>query len=348
MRTRKNETRPAADPISTIMSSLLSVHAALSIDWLVDAASTAAERVLGAPFAYVFVEDQDGRLEHKAPASDLRRRSLQRVNDAFSKDLFRRRIDPRDVPAFADALDGGKPVLSSFEEFFRSFAPVAEVTTAERALGAHKAIIAPIETAGERIGALLVLATGDADLEHARLLGEHIACAAVNLRQASAGREEIPIDVSRSVFDTHKLESELRRELGRAQRYSRNVSIVVVQATNLRLLRERFGGFLTDRLLQRLGEALAAHSREIDVIGSYKDSGYAMVLTEASAQDAEVAAARLLAAAQDIRLDGDDVPGLELHMVAGHATFPGDGATTDALFATVERRMYETDATHVA
>jgi diguanylate cyclase (GGDEF)-like protein len=143
------------------------------------------------------------------------------------------------------------------------------------------------------------------------------------------------------VFDARKLETELQRELARAQRYKRPVAITVIEATNLRLLRERFGRFLTDRLLQRLGEALAQHARDIDVLGAYKQSGFTMILTEASVDGASKAAQRLLKVAQEARLDGEErVPGLELHLVVGHASSPKDGTTTDALFAAAEKRMY--------
>src|SRR5205085_1619449 len=95
-----------------------------------------------------------------------------------------------------------------------------------------------------------------------------------------------------------KLETDLQRELGRAARYQRQVSIVVLEATNLGLLREQFGAFLTDRLLQRLGESLAQGARDVDTLGAYKASGYTMILAEAHTEGAGVAARRMLAKAQ--------------------------------------------------
>ena len=201
----------------------------------------------------------------------------------------------------------------------------------------------PLETAGERLGVIVLLFHAAPNLTHARLLADHVACAAVNLRNTLNARELGVIDVARSVFDARKLESELQRELSRAERYNREVSIVVIEATNQELLREQFGRFLSDRLLQKLGEALAQHSRDIDIIVAYRESGYSMVLTEATGTGADAAAHRLLAAAQAMRLD-EDVPGLELHLSAGWASFPGDGRTTEALFDAARRRMYGSSA----
>ena len=48
------------------------------------------------------------------------------------------------------------------------------------------------------------------------------------------------------------------------------------------------------------------------------------------------------------RDESEHVPGLELHLVIGHATCPDDGATTDALYAAAQRRMYPGAASQAA
>jgi diguanylate cyclase (GGDEF)-like protein len=212
---------------------------------------------------------------------------------------------------------------------------------AQKSLGIDSLAFVPLDAAGQRIGALLLLFVEQPEPTQVRLFADHVACAAINLRQNQAARERGVIDIARAVFDARKLESDLQKELARAVRYKHEVSIAVIEATNLRLLRERFGRFLTDQLLQRLGAALAENSRDIDVIGAYKESGYTMILTQASADGAGTAAGRLLAIAQETRLAAEDIPGLELHLACGWATCPIDGDATDALFAAAERRMYD-------
>lgn len=346
---RKSEPAPNAagyaDPVSTAMASLLSVHAASTPEWLIDAACTAAERTLNATFTFVYFEEQDGRLAPLAPASDIRRRSLQRAVDAFGFAMLRTKLDPASVSVIVEALDTRSTISTTPAEVFGSLS--GDAAAAAQSLGVPVATIVPLENAGERLGAMVMLLHAAPNTEHARLLGEHIASAAVNLRQTHQAREQGVIDIVRSVFDARKFETELSRELSRADRYRHEASIVVIEATNLRLLRERFGRFLVDQLVQALGEQLAEHSRDIDVIGAYKDTGYAMILTEANTDGAAVAAERLLEAASAVRL-ADEVPGLELHLASGDATFPADGKTTDALYAAVERRMYGLDQAKAA
>lgn len=340
-RTNKNPDRPVyEDPVSMMMAMLLPIHAAATLDWLVDATATAAERTLSAPYAFVYLEEQDGRLERRQPASDLRRRSQQRAVDAFGRIALGVKLDPRDAPAIAEALDAGTPTTAAAAEVFRGLVGESAAQSAQRSLGVDAVSFVPLESAGERVGALLVMHAGQPDVEHVRLLADHVSCAAVNLRQTQAARESGVIDVARSVFDGRKIEADLQRELARAERYKRDISIAVIEATNLRLLRERFGAFLAERLLQRLGESLAQNARDIDVIGAFKESGYTMILTEASSEGAESAARRLLAIAKEAAAGDGSVPGLELHLATGWATAPADGVTTDAVFAAAERRMY--------
>jgi diguanylate cyclase (GGDEF)-like protein len=341
MASRKPAQQPAyKDPVSMMMAMLLPIHAAATLDWLVDATATAAERTLNATFSFVYFEEQDGRLERRQPASDLRRRAQQRAIDAFGRVALASKLDPRDAPAIAEAMDSGTHVTAPASDVFRGLLDASDAESAQKGLGIDAVSFVPLESAGERIGALLLMHVGKPNVEHVSLLAAHVSCATVNLRQAQAARESGVIDVARSVFDARKIEADLQRELARAERYKREVSIAVVEATNLRLLRERFGAFLTDRLLQRLGESLAQNARDIDVIGAFKESGYTMILTEASPEGAESAARRLLATARESASTEGDVPGLELHLVAGWATAPADGTTSEAVFAAAESRMY--------
>ena len=332
------------DPVSMMMAMLLPIHAAVTLDWLVDAAATAAERTLNATYTFIYFEDADGTLERRAPASDLRRRSQQKAVDAFGKNAIRVRLDPRTAPAIAEALDANEAIVGDAGVVFRELLTGDAAAAAQATLGIDSAAFVPLEIAGERIGGLLLLFVGEPNAEHLQLLADHVSCAVVNLRQADAARENGVIDIARAVFDARKIETDLQREIARADRYKREVSVAVIEATNLGLLRERFGDFLTERLVQRLGETLAQNARDIDVIGAYKESGYTMILTEASPEGAAAAAGRLLATARGTGFADAEVPGLELHLVAGWATAPADGLTTDAVFAAVERRMYDEQA----
>jgi diguanylate cyclase (GGDEF)-like protein len=324
-----------------VIAALLPLHTASTLDWLVDATCTAAEGTLNASYAFVYLDDGNGGLERKSPASDLRRRAVQRAVDAFNKTAPPARIDSQSAPAIAAALAQPVPAPSSAADLFRGLIGEDVAAAAQKALGVQSLAAVPLMSSGERVGALLLMLVEQPQPERLRAFADHVAIAAVNLRRSHTASEQGPVDVARSVFDARKLEAELQKELARSIRYKREVSIAVIEATNLRLLRDKYGRFLTDHLLENLGSALAQGSRDIDVIGAYKESGYTMILTEASHAGAATAARRMLTAAESATLDADDVPGLELHLVVGWASCPADGVTSDTLFAAAERRMYD-------
>ncbi len=278
---------------------------------------------------------------NELPASDVRRRALQRAVDEFGEDVLGARLAPASAPTIAGVLREGTPIVAPAADVLRGLMAIDAAREAQERLGARALAVVPLESSGERVGALIGVCGERPTTDQLRMFGAHVATALVKLRQETAARERTVLDIVRSVFDARKIESELQKEIARAQRYKHEVSIVVIEATNVRLLRERFGEFLTDQLVQRLGGALAESARDIDVIGAFKESGYTMILTQATSQNILPVAERLLRTAQETRLE-DDVPGLELHLVCGWATCPNDGTTTEAMFSAAEGRMYGT------
>jgi diguanylate cyclase (GGDEF)-like protein len=317
------------------------MHTASTARALADALSLAAERASGAQLALMFVERLDGSLEYVVPHSETRRREQARIIGAPP---FAAKIDPAAVPALGEAIDSGAAVACKTGDLFASSGVLPDGHPGRDPAIAH-ARIAPIEAAGERVGALICLADRELDGEIVQLIAAH---AGVAFRGIGASTTEvIAVDPARTIFDARKLGAELQRELARAQRYGRDVSICLVEATNLRLLRERFGTGLTADLFATLGETLARNARDVDIIGEYKDRGYCMVLAEATADGVEAAAERLASVANSAA-QGQGTPGLELHLVVGVATAPIDGGLAEDLFAAAERRMYEDGARRVA
>ena len=116
------------DAVATMMAMLLPIHAALTVNWLVDAVTTAAERTVNAAYTFVYFEEPDGTLARKAPVSDLRRRASQRAFDAFGADALPATFDPTNTPAIMDALDHESPATGSAVELLSGLGN--EVSTA--------------------------------------------------------------------------------------------------------------------------------------------------------------------------------------------------------------------------
>lgn len=337
-RRRPSSDHALADDAANAMAALLPMHVAVTLEQLVDAACIASERVGGAPYTLLYLEQEDGRLERQLAGSELHRRSIRRAIEAFGERALPTRLDGSALAAVGDALDARQPAIMQPAGLFGDTLDESDIRSAQKSLAIGWAAIAPLEFAGEHMGLIILLSKGEPDIARLRLLADHLAAASVRVRHLGGERATAP--AVRPVFDERKLHREIQRELGRAERYRRTLSIVMIEATNLRLLRERFGRALTDAQFERLGESLAEHARDFDIIGAHRQSGYAMVLVETPPDGAAAAANRLLDVAKGT-VDGGGIPGLELHLTAGWASAPGDGATPEALFDVVQRRMYD-------
>src|SRR5512135_3547574 len=122
----------AGDAVIDALEALLPVHTAVTFEALADAAATAAERLLHAPYAFLYCESEDGRLERRVPASDVRRRSQHRAIGAFGAHVIAAAIDPAEAPAVAGALDAESPVAASASQLFQGLTSAERADTAQR------------------------------------------------------------------------------------------------------------------------------------------------------------------------------------------------------------------------
>ena len=174
----------AGDAVADVLDALLPVHTAVTFEALADAAATAAERLLHAAYAFLYCESDDGRLERRVPASDVRRRSQHRAIGAFGAHVIGAAIDPSEAPAIAGALDADSPVATSAGQLFQGLTSAERADAAQQELGTASAAIVPLVSAGERLGALILLLAREPQVEPMRLFAAHVARAAAGLRQA--------------------------------------------------------------------------------------------------------------------------------------------------------------------
>lgn len=214
-------------------------------------------------------------------------------------------------------------------------------TDAQRRLGIAQTLVVPLIWDGETFGLLFLLMPAGAPSRplQAELLGRHVAVAARNLRRTAADRKRGELDAVRWVYDENRFLEQLNGEVRRAQRHARPLSIMVTQVQNLDELRVRYGRFLADQLLRRVGVLLAEEMRDTDFVGAFRADGFATILVEADREGAARAEKRLHASLDSLRLPNTDLPGLNIQLACATATLPEDGETADELAAVAEGRL---------
>ena len=130
------------------------------------------------------------------------------------------------------------------------------------------------------------------------------------------------------------------RLFGQALRYSRAVSVLMIDSDNLKAVNDAHGHEAGNRLLRQLTRLVHAELRFTDVMARYGGDEFIVLLPETPPKGALEVADRIrdAVASAPLELDGKRVSCTVSIGIAGH---PADGNTLDAVVARADRAMYQ-------
>ncbi|HZA40084.1 MAG TPA: GGDEF domain-containing protein [Actinomycetota bacterium] len=132
-----------------------------------------------------------------------------------------------------------------------------------------------------------------------------------------------------SLANRRTLEQELVREIGRAERDQRPISVLLVDVDNLKSINDAHGHRAGDHLLKSAGSAWQERLRSGDLLARYGGDEFAAILPDCSLHDATIVAERLCAA-----ISGG------YSCSVGIALWDGN-ETSDDLLRRADRALYE-------
>jgi len=134
----------------------------------------------------------------------------------------------------------------------------------------------------------------------------------------------------------------LRAELARVRRYGGCVTLVIIDLDRFKAFNDRHGHAAGNKLLNRVGQAIAHQKRDADIAARFGGEEFA-VLVPGREQDGVIVAERMRHAIADLSptptSHQDFEPGISAS--AGTATFPVDARTPQELFELADRALYE-------
>lgn len=230
------------------------------------------------------------------------------------------------VAAFASALDRPQPI---------GWGPDPQVEAAVQSfaerVGAVDVVVAELVCLREALRRWLLSRVPVSELAETMARLDMIADRAIQVAVAHAVdslQRDAFTDALTGLLNRRALERDMRRELARATRYDRRVTVMVFDLDGLKQVNDRHGHAAGDEHLCRLARTFERGLRLGDVAYRVGGDEFVVLLPEVGESRAGPVAQRLV----DL-----DAPSFSW----GAATFPLDGTDLEELLQTADARLYE-------
>ena len=203
----------------------------------------------------------------------------------------------------------------------------------------------PLVAKGQAIGLVELFSKSvvrwDEDrLALARTMANEAAMALENARLYEDARKLADRDPLTGFYNHRFLHERLGEEVVRSQRGRRPLSVLMLDLDDFKLVNDTFGHLFGDRVLTWTGEVIRATLRASDIPARYGGDEFAIILPETDAEEARIAAERILGAFRDNAFVSETRGPVPIGASIGAATFPFDGRTATELIAAADQALY--------
>jgi diguanylate cyclase (GGDEF)-like protein len=168
-----------------------------------------------------------------------------------------------------------------------------------------------------------------------------LALSLANLRLRETLRDQSIRDPLTGLFNRRFMQESLDRELQRARRKKRPLTVVFVDLDHFKRFNDAFGHDAGDLVLRTMADLFLRHFRGDDVVCRYGGEEFAIILPESSAKDAAKRANQLRIEARGISMRhlGQVLDSVTLSI--GIAAFPEHGSTSEEILRAADQCLYQ-------
>jgi diguanylate cyclase (GGDEF)-like protein len=209
----------------------------------------------------------------------------------------------------------------------------------------YSALASPLISNDRVVGALAVYHEEPSfyNDDHRRLLdrvAEQAAAAVSNSIVFEQTRQASLSDSLTGLPNSRFMLGYLGRELSRADRLERQVSILVLDLDDFKEINDTYGHHVGDRALREVARVLRETIRPYDICVRYAGDEFIIVLPDCGKEEAEAKRVELQGAIDGLAFDATVGQPVRLRLSIGAAVFPGDGTSYEGLLAAADGRMY--------
>ncbi len=155
--------------------------------------------------------------------------------------------------------------------------------------------------------------------------------------------DHVHIDELTGMFNRRHVKTIFQNEIRRARRYSKTLSLMLIDIDNFKRINDSFGHAAGDRVLLELAGLLSEVCRETDTIGRVGGDEILVIAPEAKKSDALALAERIRRAARERRLFLDEKKReqeIRFSISVGIATYPEDSQESAELLQRADEALY--------
>jgi two-component system, cell cycle response regulator len=148
------------------------------------------------------------------------------------------------------------------------------------------------------------------------------------------------VDGLTQIYNRRYFEETLERELARCNRYSRALSLVLIDIDHFKNVNDSFGHLAGDHILKALAGAIKTRIRREDILSRYGGEEFSLLLPEVDLQGAAVLAEKTRKVIEKHRFefDGQQIP---VTVSLGVATIDGTQSDAQDLIRAADGKLYE-------
>jgi len=148
------------------------------------------------------------------------------------------------------------------------------------------------------------------------------------------------------LYNYRFLQQRLDDEIGRADRYSKRLSLLMLDLDDFKRINDTHGHLVGDRVLAEVGQLLKSTVREVDIVARYGGEEFTIILPETDASGAFIVAEKIREAIALHRFpDADGARTIHITVSIGLSSYPVHAADKESLLRSADDAVYRSKET---
>ncbi|MGV3522578.1 MAG: GGDEF domain-containing protein [Candidatus Sericytochromatia bacterium] len=173
------------------------------------------------------------------------------------------------------------------------------------------------------------------------IFSTHMASSLQNTRLHARLNELAIRDALTSVFNRRHLEERLHHSYDLSRRYSREMSVLMVDIDHFKAINDTYGHQIGDEVLKQVSAILCLRLRSTDIIGRYGGEEFVAILQETGQAGADIVSHDLVRMVAETPILVPGHPALQVTISVGYAAYPVDALTVETLLKVADTGLYQ-------